>query len=73
MGALNMKKELNKWRFLFSWGDCWYKSHGREFNFALIKLISFPPEGEMTNKENYKGFWIRKNWKGFNFKIEIPK
>lgn len=34
------------------------------FHFGVFKLISHPKEGEMYSKENYKGFWIRKEIKG---------
>jgi len=36
------------------------------FHFGIFKLLSYPPEGCMIAKENYKGFWLRKEWEGID-------
>lgn len=58
-----MKRILNKWQFLFRWGNCWHALGRREFNFAIIKITSFPAEGCVYEKKHYKGFWLRKEWR----------
>lgn len=63
-----MKKELNKWQF-----RCGLTRDYRYleltgwhiFEIYLVKLLSFPPEGAMLGKDNYKGFIFR-------FKFWLP-
>ena len=66
-----MKNKINKWQFIFKWGGCYYRNHSREFIFGIFKIISFPKEGEQINKNNYKGFIIKKEWKSFNITLEL--
>lgn len=52
---------INKWHFKL--GFIPYAMAGLYiymFHFGIFKLISWPPEGEIITKENYKGFWFRK-------------
>lgn len=64
-----MKKILNKWQFVFIWGNSWAYRNSRTFVFGFFKLISLPKEGEYIKKENYKGFLIDKQWKPFEIEI----
>jgi len=65
-----MQHILNKWQYLFYWGtDPMRGLDSRQFHFGIFKLISFPNEGEMIEKTNYKGFWIKKNWRPFTIEI----
>jgi len=57
-----MKKELNKWQIFIKWGELFYARNMRDFQFAILKITSFPQEGEMLTKKNYKGFWLNKSW-----------
>ncbi len=57
-----MKKELNKWQFGLKFGKCpeWRKGFYPFIKIWCLKFLSFPPEGEMFDKKNYKGFF--KEW-----------
>ena len=40
----------------------------RRLDFAIIKLKSRPPDGDMITREYYRGFWIALNfWLPFEF------
>lgn len=56
-----IRRKLNKWQLVFDvssrleyrnygWRSCW---------FGIIKLTSFPDEGEMVQNTNYKGMLLR--------------
>lgn len=66
-----MKRELNKWQFVFIWGNSWATCHHRCFVFGIFKLTSFPEEGAMITKQNYKGFLIDKIYQPKEIKIEF--
>jgi len=63
------KKQVGKWHFKFGLIPCYWSRNGFLFHFGIFKLISFPPEGEIITKKNYKGFWIRKDWNGFEINL----
>lgn len=58
--------QLNKWHFKFGIIPNYWRMRGYMFNFGIFKIINLPKEG-WIGKDNYKGFWIRKefDWKGF--------
>ncbi len=56
---------LNKWHFKFGLIPVCWRPHCLMFHFGIFKPTSFPPEGEIWTKEYYKGFWLRKEWFGF--------
>jgi len=62
---------LNKWHFKFGIVPIYWRKNGVMFHFGIFKLFSFPPEGEITTKENYKGFWIRKEFDFRGWEISI--
>jgi hypothetical protein len=66
-----MKKEIiidiGKWNLIFGLVPVYYRSDAFEFHFGFFKITSHPSEGEMITKRNYKGFWIRKTFRGFGF------
>ncbi len=64
-----MKKELNKWQFIFIWGNSLARTHHRTFVFGIFKMTSFPLIGEYITKKNYTGFLIDKIWKPFDINI----
>lgn len=55
-----MKKVLNKLQFGFKIGRCplYMRGFNPYIRFYLLRLKSFPQEGMMIQKENYKGFLI---------------
>ena len=59
-----MKKILNKWQYGIKIGKCpfWKLGFHPFIRTWFLKLVSFPNEGEMIAKENYKGFMINKEW-----------
>lgn len=40
-------------------------------HFGIFKLLSFPPEGQLISKSEYKGFWFRKNFSPSGFELFI--
>jgi hypothetical protein len=67
-----MKKILGKWQFVFYWGDAsLYRPCRHNFVLGILKLVSFPAEGEMLSKANYKGFFINKYYKPFEIHINL--
>ncbi len=70
MKITNSKKGLvniGKWHFKFGIIPIFWRTRGYMFHFGIFKLLSFPLEGSTISRENYKGFWIRKEfeWQGF--------
>jgi len=57
------KRDLNKWQFHLTIARRapWFIGFSPYFEFAILKLISLPSEGEILGPENYKGFLIRKH------------
>jgi hypothetical protein len=67
-----LKQEIGRWQFLLSLGNSPMLQYGKEFNFAILKFVSWPEEGKSVEKKNYKGFWLRKTWESwFNFEISF--
>lgn len=66
------KKEfsLNKWHFRFGIVPI-YWNNTILFHFGIFKLLSLPPEGEIITKENYKGFWFRKEFRFRGWQISF--
>lgn len=61
-------RELNKWQFYFNvYRDYAYADPAgwKRFDLFIGKLTSFPEEGVVITKKNYKGIWIK-------FKFWIP-
>jgi len=58
-----MKKELNKWQFIFIWGNDFCYHSRRELIFGILSFKTLPEMGFEIQKINYKGFLIRRNWK----------
>ncbi len=56
-----MKKELNKWQFIFAHQQDYMTMDRawRNIDIAIVKFISFPPEGSLIKKANYKGVWLK--------------
>jgi hypothetical protein len=55
------KREIGKWWFFLAIDRDFIGNYPgwKRFNFAIIKLVSRPPQGSCFTKENYKGFWIK--------------
>lgn len=51
--------QLNRWHFKFGLTPAWWMNHGLMFQFGIFKMTSRPPEGEVVQRSNYSGFWIR--------------
>ena len=69
-----MKKgeiKLNKWHFKFGIIPIYWRKEGYMFHFGIFKTTSFPAEGSMIHKSNYKGFWIRKEFVLNGFEITL--
>jgi len=57
-----MKRELNKWQFIFRHEPDYirmYDQARRDVDIAVVKFTSFPPEGSLIEKANYKGIWLK--------------
>ena len=52
--------EIGKWHFKLGIISTYWDNFGYMVHFGFFKPISFPAEGQMITKENYKGFWFRK-------------
>lgn len=53
-----MKKIRNKWQFVFSFHRAVEYMDGRKvLQFGIVNFKSFPAEGVMFDKKNYKGFY----------------
>lgn len=58
-----MRKELNKWQFVFYLGRIWEMPPSwRVFRIGLINIHTFPEEGEALGKEHYRGFIFEKRF-----------
>ena len=56
-----MKKELNKWQTIFSFGRDFvrYERGWKHLVFGVFKFVEFPDDiGERLQKRHYKGFII---------------
>ena len=62
---------IDKWHFKFGIIPIYWTDRGYMFHFGIFKPISYPKEGEMPTKINYKGFWLRREikWEGFEISI----
>lgn len=69
----NYRWILEKWNFWFGILPDYSKRNGYIFIMGIFKLISFPDEGAVFQKENYKGFWIRRcfSYNGFEIIFKI--
>jgi hypothetical protein len=69
-----MKKDIiidtGKWNLVFGLVPAFY-DRCYEFHFGLFKITSHPPIGETITKSNYKGFWIRKKFRGFGISMHF--
>ena len=57
-----MDKKLNKWQIGIKIGrrmDRMDNLGWKQFQFYILKFISFPPEGEWISEKNYNGFWLK--------------
>lgn len=69
-----MKKssiKLNKWHFIMGIIPSPIMRQGIFIHFGIFKLLSFPPEGQLISKSEYKGFWFRKNFSPSGFELFI--
>lgn len=56
-----MYKILNKWQFIFR-HEPDYRTMDRDWrdvDIAFVKFVSFPQEGSLIEKANYKGIWLK--------------
>lgn len=63
-----MKRILNKWQAHWEFHREWQMgpaSGWRRLEFGILKIIKFPPEGQVLTKDCYKGF-------AFKFLIWLP-
>lgn len=51
-----IKKELNKWQFIYEYGKRIDIYDGRVFRLGLINIQIFPENGEAFSRKCYKGF-----------------
>lgn len=70
-----MKKKgelsMGKWHFKLGIIPIYWRRNGILIHFGIFKLISFPIEGEIISRANYKGFWIRKEFEFTGFEISF--
>ena len=53
-----MRKVRNKWQFIFKFEKAFEYMDGiRRLQFGIVNFKSFPAEGQMFDKRNYKGFF----------------
>lgn len=65
-----MKIDTNKWNFLLGFSPAFDTFDGTIFHFGIFRITSRPLEGARHTKENYRGFWISKNFRlngGFSY------
>ncbi len=62
---------LGKWHFKLGVIPIYWRQNGLMFEFGIFKLISLPLEGHIITKENYKGFWFRKEIEFRGIEISI--
>ena len=62
---------LGKWHFKFGFIPLYQATNLYIFHFGIFKLTSFPSEGYMITKENYKGFWFKKEFFIRGFEINL--
>lgn len=62
---------LDRWSFKFGIIPMYQAPHWYTFHFGIFKMISFPREGEMIQKKNYKGFWFRYEFTIDGFEISL--
>lgn len=57
-----MKKVLNKWQVIWEFHRDFYSTDPFAYTarIGIIKIISYPKEGNVLTKESYKGFVL--NW-----------
>jgi len=59
---------LGKWHFKLGFIPIFWKQNGYLLHFGIFKITKLPQEGCGITKDNYKGFWVRKEineWRGF--------
>ena len=64
---------LGKWHFKLGFTNFYACKYAFIFHFGIFKITSYPTEGEMISKENYKGFWLRKELKQFEIGFYLSK
>ena len=73
MNSINRKGliTVGKWHFKLGFIPIYWRTRGYMLHFGIFKLLSYPPEGEVITKNNYKGFWLRKELELDGFEINI--
>jgi len=59
--------DSGKWNLVFGLVPVYYRPDALEFHFGFFKITSRPPKGEIISRQNYKGFWIRRTFRGVGF------
>ncbi len=54
--------KLNKWRFEFLLFPAWHAQGKMQFTLGFFKILNLPEEGTVIGRDNYKGFWLRKEF-----------
>lgn len=62
---------VGKWHFKFGIIPVFWRKRGYMFHFGIFKWISYPLQEFIITKQNYKGFWFRKEfeWQGFEINL----
>jgi hypothetical protein len=65
-----MKRELEKWQFVFDISETWDMGYPGWYRiaFGLLKFVEFPPEGAKVQTKHYSGLLIR-----FRFWVPFAK
>lgn len=76
---INIKIPINKrgqltigrWHFKLGVISIYWERNGFLAHFGIFKLLKYPPEGEKFSKAQYKGFWLRKEFKFEGWEISL--
>lgn len=63
--------KMGEWHFKLGFIPLYEAKNYFMIHFGIFKMTSYPPEGEMITRRNYKGFWLRKNFFINGFEISI--
>lgn len=62
---------IDKWHFKLGFIPLYHMENGFLLHFGVFKITSRPPAGAKITKENYKGFWLRKEITINGFEMSI--
>lgn len=57
---------IGKWHFKIGILPIYFRPGKIVVHFGVFKLLKVPNEGWPYTKDDYKGFWFRKEWSGFD-------